>query len=621
MEIQRLIGRAMRAVADMEALGERTLWLDCDVLQADGGTRCAGISARLRRGEAGALDRMGLGRTLVDTVAAVSVGIVDGVLLLDLDYVGTRARGRPQRRHDGQWAAGRGAGDRRGRVLARGAGRDARPRRAGHRRDLGGAAGGCRGRSCLSLARRARASHRLAAGLGAAIGLERELREREAGLRTHLLVSLGAALFTLVSAYGWTDWRFSNADGIVFDPTRIAAQIVTGVGFLGAGAIIRQGLDGPRADDRGDALGRRRDRDGGQAGYYSAAVLTTAVVLISLWPLRVLAFHLFRVPGPRNGRSKSSFPRRERAACARRRRGARGRGGVAAARAVEGRPSRRHAGRFSRRPAQDARAPGRPSGRRAVVGARSAAGFGNAHKLASCVPCCRAGRSSCSAPAYPPEVGETHYENAHAKAVGSAGRRRRRTPGARRGFRAGGRCPRRPAGAPFRALGGRRRPTRPAPGRARRRGKQVSAVRLRARRRRAGRNEVRATERSRAGSPSVGVEASATTRSSCPPARSARSPSSGTPGRAGLPSRASSAGRSRMSSNRPGRPCPGSNPDVWLDQARPAASSRSWSRALFQNQLTSAPNTTTLAITYSQTSRSAVPPSACSAITSFDTRR
>jgi ribonuclease PH len=86
VEIQRLIGRAMRAVADMEALGERTLWLDCDVLQADGGTRCAGISGvyvAARR----ALDRMGLGRVLVDTVAAVSVGIVDGEALLDLDYV------------------------------------------------------------------------------------------------------------------------------------------------------------------------------------------------------------------------------------------------------------------------------------------------------------------------------------------------------------------------------------------------------------------------------------------------------------------------------------------------------------------------------------------------------
>jgi ribonuclease PH len=86
VEIQRLIGRALRAVADMEALGERTLWLDCDVLQADGGTRCAAISGvyvAARR----ALDRMGLGRALVDTVAAVSVGIVGGQVLLDLDYV------------------------------------------------------------------------------------------------------------------------------------------------------------------------------------------------------------------------------------------------------------------------------------------------------------------------------------------------------------------------------------------------------------------------------------------------------------------------------------------------------------------------------------------------------
>ena len=82
----------------------------------------------------------------------------------------------------------------------------------------------------------------LAAVLGGAIGLERELREREAGLRTHLLVSVGAAVFTLVSAYGFSDFRFGLETGITLDPTRIAAQIVTGIGFLGAGAIIRQGL-------------------------------------------------------------------------------------------------------------------------------------------------------------------------------------------------------------------------------------------------------------------------------------------------------------------------------------------------------------------------------------------
>jgi ribonuclease PH len=85
VEIQRLIGRALRAVIDFEALGERTVWLDCDVLQADGGTRCAAISGAYVAA-ARALDRFGLGRALRDSVAAVSVGIVAGVPLLDLDY-------------------------------------------------------------------------------------------------------------------------------------------------------------------------------------------------------------------------------------------------------------------------------------------------------------------------------------------------------------------------------------------------------------------------------------------------------------------------------------------------------------------------------------------------------
>ena len=86
VEIQRLIGRALRAVADMEVLGERTLWLDCDVLQADGGTRCAAISGAYVAARR-ALDHVGLGRVLADSVAAVSVGIVEGEALLDLDYI------------------------------------------------------------------------------------------------------------------------------------------------------------------------------------------------------------------------------------------------------------------------------------------------------------------------------------------------------------------------------------------------------------------------------------------------------------------------------------------------------------------------------------------------------
>ena len=90
VEIQRLIGRSIRGVIDFEALGERTLWVDCDVLEADGGTRCAAITggfvalelALRRLVEEGALDRV----PLTQSVAAVSCGIVDGQPLLDLDY-------------------------------------------------------------------------------------------------------------------------------------------------------------------------------------------------------------------------------------------------------------------------------------------------------------------------------------------------------------------------------------------------------------------------------------------------------------------------------------------------------------------------------------------------------
>jgi ribonuclease PH len=85
VEIQRLIGRAVRGFIDFEALGERTVHLDCDVLQADGGTRCAAICGAyvaLTR----ALDRFGLAKAISGSVAAVSVGVVAGEPLLDLEY-------------------------------------------------------------------------------------------------------------------------------------------------------------------------------------------------------------------------------------------------------------------------------------------------------------------------------------------------------------------------------------------------------------------------------------------------------------------------------------------------------------------------------------------------------
>jgi putative Mg2+ transporter-C (MgtC) family protein len=75
----------------------------------------------------------------------------------------------------------------------------------------------------------------IAAVLGGAIGAERELNDQAAGLRTHMLLTIGACLFTVISAYGFRR-------GVGTDPSRLAAQIVTGIGFLGGGAIVRHGL-------------------------------------------------------------------------------------------------------------------------------------------------------------------------------------------------------------------------------------------------------------------------------------------------------------------------------------------------------------------------------------------
>jgi ribonuclease PH len=85
VEIQRLIGRSLRGIVDFKALGERTVYLDCDVLQADGGTRCAAICGAYVAAWR-ALDRFGLSKALTGTIAAVSVGVVAGQALLDLDY-------------------------------------------------------------------------------------------------------------------------------------------------------------------------------------------------------------------------------------------------------------------------------------------------------------------------------------------------------------------------------------------------------------------------------------------------------------------------------------------------------------------------------------------------------
>ena len=121
----------------------------------------------------------------------------------------------------------------------------------------------------------------VAAVLGALIGLDRELSDQPAGLRTHILVTLGSMLFTITGAY-----VFSAGDKV--DPTRVAAQVVTGIGFLGAGAILRQGVS-----VRGltTAAGLWVTAAVGMAvgfGFWTGAVVVTVVTVISLFGLKRL---------------------------------------------------------------------------------------------------------------------------------------------------------------------------------------------------------------------------------------------------------------------------------------------------------------------------------------------
>jgi putative Mg2+ transporter-C (MgtC) family protein len=129
----------------------------------------------------------------------------------------------------------------------------------------------------------------LAAGLGAAIGIERELRRKPAGLRTNMLIAVGAALFTTVSVQLGT---ISNT------PDRIAAQIVTGIGFLGAGAILRRdrsvhGMTTAATIWVNAAVGMAAG-----AGEYAMAAVATAITLIVLAALQPLETYFERRRGP-----------------------------------------------------------------------------------------------------------------------------------------------------------------------------------------------------------------------------------------------------------------------------------------------------------------------------------
>jgi putative Mg2+ transporter-C (MgtC) family protein len=138
----------------------------------------------------------------------------------------------------------------------------------------------------------------LAAGLAGLIGLEREYREQEAGLRTHVLVGLGACLFVLTGTFGWSELEFGNDVGINMDPSRVTAYVVTGIGFLGAGAIIKYGVNVRGLTTAASLWVVAAIGAASASGWYAIAVATTAIVVASLWPLRQLATALgVRSPG------------------------------------------------------------------------------------------------------------------------------------------------------------------------------------------------------------------------------------------------------------------------------------------------------------------------------------
>lgn len=129
-----------------------------------------------------------------------------------------------------------------------------------------------------------------AVGLGALIGVERQYRARMAGLRTNALVAAGAALFVLLSANG-----FHGGDA---DPTRVAAQIVSGIGFLGAGVIIRDGVDVRGLNTAATLWCAAAVGSLAGAGMYATAAAGTVAVVVANVALRAAGRAVDRKPEP-----------------------------------------------------------------------------------------------------------------------------------------------------------------------------------------------------------------------------------------------------------------------------------------------------------------------------------
>lgn len=129
----------------------------------------------------------------------------------------------------------------------------------------------------------------IAAALGLAIGFEREIHGHPAGLRTHMLVALGSALFTVLSIRGFLG---ESGPGVAVDPTRIAAQIVSGIGFLGAGAILKDGIVIRGLTTAASLWATSAVGMAAGAGEYVIGIVATGVILVSLWPINAIADRL-----------------------------------------------------------------------------------------------------------------------------------------------------------------------------------------------------------------------------------------------------------------------------------------------------------------------------------------
>ena len=133
----------------------------------------------------------------------------------------------------------------------------------------------------------------IAAALGGLVGTEREIHGHPAGIRTHMLVALGSGIFTVLSIHG-----FGQGQGSGIDPTRIAAQVVTGIGFLGAGAILKDGVVIRGLTTAASLWATAAVGMAAGAGEYVIAAVSTAVILVSLWPINALAERLHGSSSP-----------------------------------------------------------------------------------------------------------------------------------------------------------------------------------------------------------------------------------------------------------------------------------------------------------------------------------